>query len=294
TGADSQKQGLLQAADGGTVLLDEIGDMSLGAQAKILRVLEDRSVQRLGGTRSIVVDVRVVAATNQPLETLMRDGRFRRDLYYRVNVAHVHLPPLRERITDIPKLIDYYVADLNRRFGRRVQAVADDAMEELVRYSWPGNVRELKNFLEGIFVNLPERHIDVLRIPARLRRKIAADERCESAERERLLAALLATRWNKTKAAQQLQWSRMTLYRKVRKYRLDASDDASNAPAIDDAHVYHALSRDGVTVPRAAAARFSSAPDAPSSSRCHNPPRHSIAPRARSLAIARRSRGHTS
>lgn len=222
TDAQRPKDGLLRAADGGTVLLDEIGDMSLSAQAKILRVLEDGSVQRLGGTKSVRVDLRVVAATHQELERLMREGRFRADLFYRINVVRVQVPPLRERIEDLPSLVSFYLFELNRRFGRDVKGVADEAMAVLVRHSWPGNVRELKHLLEAIYVNLPTRRIDILRLPDRFRRELSARANASPPERARLLTVLMATNWNKSRAAQQLHWSRMTLYRKLRKYELTA------------------------------------------------------------------------
>ena len=148
TGADRQKRGLLETADGGTVFLDEIGEMVPGLQAKLLRFLEEKTFKRVGGSADIRVDVRVIAATNRVLQDEVRQGKFREDLYYRLNVLPIALPPLRDRRDDIPSLVHFYVDAYNAEFKKRVKGVADDAMHRLQHYGWPGNVRELRNAVE--------------------------------------------------------------------------------------------------------------------------------------------------
>jgi DNA-binding NtrC family response regulator len=152
TGADARRLGRFEAADGGTIFLDEIGDMPLETQAKVLRVLEQRSLDRVGGVKSIPVDVRVVAATHRDLERDVREGRFRQDLYYRLRVVEAELPPLRERPEDIPLLAARFLARIAERLGRAPKSLSDDALSVLARHGWPGNVRELRNVLERAVV----------------------------------------------------------------------------------------------------------------------------------------------
>lgn len=221
TGAHSTKAGLLQLAEGGTVFLDEVGDMSPYAQAKILRSLENKEIQRLGGRQSLPVNIRVIAATNQELEQRVTAGTFRQDLYFRLNVARLHLPPLRERCEDILPLLTHYIQDANHRFGRQVERFTADALGHLLRYAWPGNVRELKNLVEASFIELPTPYTTLLDLPERfLRQCQTTAEVTPQHERDRLLHALCTTQWNKSKAAAQLHWSRMTLYRKIAKYHI--------------------------------------------------------------------------
>jgi DNA-binding NtrC family response regulator len=220
TGADAGNSGRLKAADQGTVFLDEIGDMSAYSQAKILRLIENKEVQRLGCHRGIPVDVRVIAATNQDLEQLSRENKFRKDLFFRLNVARIHLPPLRERKEDLPSLINHYIGYFCRRFGRRKQGITEEALDCLCSYDWPGNVRELKNLIESIFVENPPGDISPRDFPANLRQRCAELKLLSGDERERLLWALATTNWNKSKAAAKLRWSRMTLYRKMARYNI--------------------------------------------------------------------------
>jgi DNA-binding NtrC family response regulator len=220
TGANTARDGHFRAAEGGSLLLDEIGEMTPFAQAKILRALDTREIYRLGSTRKLPLDVRVIAATNQNLDALMEEGRFRRDLYYRLNVARVRLPPLRERREDIPALLDHYIHELNGRFQRSVAGFTSEAMRELVAYDWPGNVREVKNLLEAAFAEMPNRSLGFIELPAALRERVRALRHAAPTERDLLLDALRATNWNKSLAAQRLRWSRMTLYRKLAKYAL--------------------------------------------------------------------------
>lgn len=225
TGAEACRDGTLKSADGGTVLLDEIGDMELSAQAKILRAIETRQVRRLGGRAGIPVDVRIIAATNQDLEGLTAQGRFRKDLYYRLNVVRIHLPPLRERKEDLEPLVDHYIRYFNQRFNREVEGFSADAMAHLRQHDWPGNIRELRNLIEAAFVNLNGRRISYVDLPEAFRCGLERTQSWPTGERDRLLSALFATRWNKSKAAQELHWSRMTLYRKLAKYGVSRSKD---------------------------------------------------------------------
>jgi len=220
TGADSKQDGRLKAADQGTLFLDEIGDMSAYSQAKILRVIENKEIQRLGCPRGIPVDVRVVAATNQDLDQLSRENKFRRDLFFRLNVARIHLPPLRERKEDLPSLIDHYVGVFSRQFRHKVQGVTDEALDCMFAYDWPGNIRELKNLLESIFAEGPRAEIAFDDLPTHFRIRCAELKSLPEDERGRLLWALAATNWNKSKAAAKLHWSRMTLYRKMERYNI--------------------------------------------------------------------------
>jgi two-component system response regulator HydG/two-component system response regulator AtoC len=222
TGAQAARAGKLQFANGGTVFMDEIGDMDLRAQAKILRVIESRHVQRVGGNSDIPLDIRLVAATNRDLEAMVAERRFREDLYYRLNVARVHLPPLRERREDIPALVQHALADLNRRSSRPALELESELAVRLKEYDWPGNVRELRNVIESSYVFCSSRKIGFHDLPPDLRVKltpITADGTGE--ERNRVLHALDSTEWNRTEAARVLHWSRMTLYRKMQRYAIE-------------------------------------------------------------------------
>ena len=148
TGALMQKKGRFEIADNGSLFLDEIGDISLDLQPKLLRALQEQDFERLGSARTIHVNVRIIAATHRTLPDMIRDGRFREDLFYRLNVFPVHVPPLRERIEDIPLLVHYFVSIISRKMGRTIRTIPDSAMNAMVRCPWPGNIRELKNFIE--------------------------------------------------------------------------------------------------------------------------------------------------
>ena len=219
TGAHAAYAGKLKLAEGGTVFLDEISDMSPCAQAKILRAIERKEIYRLGGKQSIPVDFRVIAATNQELENLLPDQKFRKDLFFRLNVARIRVPPLRDRKEDIPLLLNHYLQVVSHPSGRTVKGFSEEALACLLRYEWPGNVRELKNLVEALLINLTSSWISLHDLPEALQ-KFATDG--SPSERERLLSALYATHWNKSKAAQKLNWSRMTLYRKMARYQIQA------------------------------------------------------------------------
>jgi transcriptional regulator with PAS, ATPase and Fis domain len=224
TGAAVGRQGLLQLADRGTVFLDEVGDLGLHGQAKLLRAIETREVYRLGGKKPVALDVRVVAATNQDLEAAVDNGQFRKDLYFRLNVVRVHLPPLRERRSDIGALLDHYLLTLNRERGAAVDGFADETRDALEAYDWPGNVRELKNLVEAILVAPASREVRLADLPAEFREKLRLTNR-RASERRQLLDALLAANWNKSRAATMLHWSRMTVYRKMAKHAIIRSTD---------------------------------------------------------------------
>ncbi len=217
TGADNSRDGLLVSAEGGTILLDEIGDMSISAQAKILRVLEKKEVARLGSTQQRKIDIRFVAATNQDLETMADRGSFRKDLFYRLNAARVELPPLRDHREDIPLLVEFY---RNRLGSGEVTRLSEDCMQRFSSYNWPGNIRELKNVLENLFLHCASNEVQLEELPGRLQQAVDEETVLTADERERLVKALCATRWNKSRAAEMLSWSRMTLYRKMAKYRI--------------------------------------------------------------------------
>ncbi|HXH38586.1 MAG TPA: sigma-54 dependent transcriptional regulator [Thermoanaerobaculia bacterium] len=235
TGAQAAREGKLQYAEGGTLFLDEIGDMNLYGQAKILRAIETRNVQRLGGTRDIRVNVRVIAATNQNLEQLTSQNRFRQDLYFRLNVARIHLPPLRERVEDIPELIRHSVAELSMRLGRSAPMVTDGVLAQLEGYDWPGNVRELRNVLESALVFSPSRCITDHDLPPYVRALFSSSERRRQTERERIVAALHTSRGNRNETARILGCSRMTLYRKMIKYGLDGGEVEEERNALANA-----------------------------------------------------------
>lgn len=230
TGADIKRVGHFAAAAGGTVFLDEIGEMSLTAQSKMLRVLESREIKRLGITRSLLIDFRVVAATNQRLEELVGQGKFRSDLFYRLNIARVHLPPLRERKEDIPGLIAHFLGMLNAQMGRQVVGLEVEVHDCLMDYDWPGNVRELKNLLESTLLTIRSSMIGFNDLPEHYQTRFSRIQSTPFQERERLVSALATTNWNISQVAKQLDWSRMTVYRKMEKYGLDRP------------HITHALS----------------------------------------------------
>ncbi|MDK2849172.1 MAG: two-component system, NtrC family, nitrogen regulation response regulator NtrX, partial [Desulfuromonadales bacterium] len=165
TGATTQRKGKFDQANEGTLFLDEIGDMSLKTQAKILRILQERKFERVGGNRTIEVDVRVIAATNKDLEKQIREGHFRQDLYYRLNVLPFHVPPLRERREDIPLLAKHFLAFFCSKESRETKSLEQDALEALAAYNWPGNVRELKNIVERLVIMTPHRSISLADLP---------------------------------------------------------------------------------------------------------------------------------
>lgn len=232
TGADKQKKGKFDLANGGTLFLDEIGDMSLGAQAKILRILQEKKFHRVGGNEVIEVDVRVVAATNRNLEDEIRAGRFREDLYHRLNVIPVHMPALRDRRADIPALVNHFGETFVREGGYSKKMFSDRAYEKMSTYAWPGNVRELRNFVERIYILTPGDFVDVhdLKIAglhADLNEQLSTETSFRKAraefEKEFLLQKINENNGNISKTAEAIGLERSYLHRKIKSYGLDAS-----------------------------------------------------------------------
>ncbi len=223
TGAMASHVGKLGQANGGTVFFDEIGDMSLFSQAKILRAIEAKELYRLGSSRRQLLDIRVIAATNRDLDTLVREDRFRSDLYYRLNVARIRMPALCERISDIALLVEHFLPRFNKTFGRNVTQFEGDALDVLAAYSWPGNIRELRNVIEVTYLRLKSDTVRAHDLPEEIRGSVEESP----GERERLVAALLETEWNVSRAARKLHWSRMTMYRRLAKHNLRAGQLSS-------------------------------------------------------------------
>lgn len=228
TGADISYDGLLSAANGGTVFLDEIGDMSLPAQAKILRVIEKKEVCRIGATRPTRLDLRFVAATNQQLEEKAAQGEFRKDLFFRIGGVHVHLPPLRDRKEDLPLLLRHYCQEFRPRPNAPPIEFSDRALGLLLKYAWPGNIRELKNLIESLSIAEIAGPVEPEHLPFRFRPAEAPNAApSASQERELLISVLSSLNGNKAAAARRLNWSRMTLYRKLSKHRLHSVSECA-------------------------------------------------------------------
>lgn len=237
TGATHDKVGKFLQADGGTIFLDEIATASQSLQVKLLRVLQDREFEPVGGTKTHKVDVRLILATNQDLEEMVHNGEFRQDLYYRINVITLTQPPLRERIGDIPLLVEHYLAEFNKQTGKEVAGFDEDAVAALQRYSWPGNVRELLNVIERAVVLSKSDRIGILDLPENVRREeqdfLAFQNRISGAsganlksalaspERQLIVDALEANGWNRQNTARQLGINRTTLYKKMKRLDID-------------------------------------------------------------------------
>src|SRR5437764_3988432 len=233
TGAVADRAGKFEQAHKGTPFLDEIGDMSLAAQAKVLRVLQDNVITRIGGAKPISVDVRVIAATNKTLENEIAAGKFREDLYYRLNVVPIHVPPIRERREDIPMLAQYFASTLSAREGIPPRSFTPDALERLSSLDWPGNVRELRNTVERLLILAPESQISARDID-RLAGQRALDDaglatltQCrtfeefkDAAERAFLLNKLREFDWNVSETARAVEMPRSNLYKKIERYSL--------------------------------------------------------------------------
>jgi len=236
TDAKSQKKGLFELANNGTVFLDEIGDMSATLQAKVLRALEERAFRRVGGSQDIKVDVRIIAATNRPLEKLIEEKKFREDLYYRLNIITIDVPPLRERRQDIPLLVDHFLKRFATEFRKTVTDVSGEALRKLESYEWPGNVRELKNVIERAVLlgSGPVESADDLTMG---RTSIAAPEKdkkmfslpakgfkFDELEKDIVLQALERTGWNQTRAGELLGMTRDQIHYRMEKFGLLKSE----------------------------------------------------------------------
>ncbi|HEX7136268.1 MAG TPA: sigma-54 dependent transcriptional regulator [Vicinamibacterales bacterium] len=233
TGADRQKRGLIESSDGGTVFLDEIGEMVPALQAKLLRFLEEKTFKRVGGSQDLRVDVRVIAATNRTLEDEVRNGHFREDLYYRLNVVPINLPALRQRAEDIPLLAAHYVERYNQEFRKRVTRVAADAMTRLRSYPWPGNIRELRNAIERAMLLTDSDELTLEQFPlggglaaSKLTDGVAlpaAGIDLEQLERSLVVQALDRSGWNQTRAAALLGLNRDQIRYRIEKFKLEKS-----------------------------------------------------------------------
>ena len=226
TGADRTRVGRFEAANGGDIFLDEIGDLPLSTQVKLLRVLQEKEIEKVGDHRPLSIDVRILAATNQDLSTLMEEGRFREDLYYRIGVIPIHLPPLRERREDVPLLIEAFINRIHLKADKPISGMSREALDLLFSYDWPGNVRELINVIEYSFVLCHEGEIMPNHLPARVTgkqpsmapRRRAVKKQNDEAERKRILEALAATGGNQSKAAEILGISRVTLWKRLKAF----------------------------------------------------------------------------
>ncbi len=225
TGAYTSKRGKFELANGGTIFLDEIGDMPLSLQAKLLRVLQDKEIERLGSEKILKVDVRIIAATNRDLRLLVKEGKFREDLYYRLNVVPIHVPPLRERKEDIPLLVEHFLSHFNSKYGKRVR-ISPEAMKVLIDYEWLGNVRELENTIERLVV-MNEGTVGVSDLPPHIvagSTKTKRDEpldlpkHIEATEREKIIEALEKTGYVKSRAAKLLGYTLRQLDYRIKKY----------------------------------------------------------------------------
>lgn len=228
TGAVSQKKGRFELADGGTIFLDEIGEIDSATQVKILRVLQEREFERVGGTETVKVDVRIVAATNRDLLDEVKKGNFREDLYYRLNVVHIEVPPLRERKEDIPLLMSSFLEEFNREDKRTIEGFSPAARKAMYAYSWPGNIRQLRNTIESAVVTCRGKVIDTGDLPEQIVAENRAGEvsirlgvTLSEAERTVIMSTLDFCEGNKTKASEMLGIGRKTLHRKLEEYNVE-------------------------------------------------------------------------
>ena len=239
TGAQQRKPGKFELADGGTLLLDEIGDMTLATQAKILRVLQSREVERVGGTTTVRVDVRIIASTNKDLLRSVREGSFRDDLYFRLNVITLQVPSLRERREEIPNLVDHFLAEANKRLGRSIKRASSDAMAALMTYDWPGNIRELKNAIERAAVVTDGEVVTLSSLPQPIRPAgiglvagvaseqwegtgtLSLDEKMAQLERAFVIEALSRTGGVQAQGARMLGITERSMWHLVKKHRIE-------------------------------------------------------------------------
>ena len=237
TGAKKEgKPGKFELAHNGTIFLDEVGDMSMGMQAKLLRVIQENEIERVGGTASYEVDIRIIAATNKNLWEMVNRGQFREDLYYRLDVVNIHIPPLRERIKDTPLLIEHFIPIINKRCNSQVRSVTQGVLDHFLSYDWHGNVRELRNVLEGAMNLNTGELIDMQALPSKIRKKMAGNFKLKpvgfpeeivtfkdrkAAEKAMIEQALIVKNGNRRQAAIYLNMCRATFYNKLKKYKID-------------------------------------------------------------------------
>ncbi len=236
TGAHQQKPGKFEIANNGTMFLDEIGDMTLSTQTKILRVIQEREFERIGGVKPIKVDVRLIAATNRDLMQAISEGKFREELYYRLNVMPIHLPPLRERQSDIPLLAEHFIKKYNKRFNKNIKGIMPEANDILLKYNWPGNIRELENLIQrGVVLAKDEIGAEIIPLcppllkggegglfeeAEELPMLKRAEKGREELEKEMILEALKMEKWRREETAKRLKISRKSLHNKMKKYGL--------------------------------------------------------------------------
>lgn len=229
TGADQAREGRFEQAHGGTLFLDEIGDLPLLTQTKLLRTLQEKEIQRVGGNKTMIVDVRIIAATNKDLEKAIREGKFRSDLYYRINVFPVYIPPLRERINDIPALVDFFIEKCNRNNQTNVKRITSGAIDLLMVYHWPGNVRELENCIERAAILSLDGVIHSYNLPPTLQTAESTDSAkkgtlksiVEKMEKQIIIDTLVSTKGNMLAAARQLDITERMMGTRIKKYNID-------------------------------------------------------------------------
>lgn len=236
TGAKENRQGLLEAADGGTLFLDEVGNLPMNVQKTLLRFLQEQEFRRIGETTTTKVDVRVLSATNTDLKEAVKSGAFREDLYYRLNVVNIHLPPLRERKADIPLLAAHFIALQNQKFGMHVKGLAPEALEAVCAFAWPGNIRQLKNVIEasmamesGVYLSLPVISQFIELLPMEAENHVVTDEgeyakALSRFEKEYLAGLLLKNHGNVEAAAREAGMNMTSIYRKLKKYNIRRED----------------------------------------------------------------------
>ncbi len=228
TDAKTDKPGKFELADSGTIFLDEIGELPPSIQAKLLRVLEEHEFEPLGGIKTVKINVRIITATNRDLQQAIKQGKFREDFYYRLNVVPITLPPLRERTEDIPLLIEHFIKIFGKRFNKTITNVSSDAMDLLLDYPWPGNVRQLEHAIEHAFIHCTGRIIQTGHLPDEITQKsslsvdriLKTEDPIEEIEKEVILEALKRNNWDREKTAKILKISRITLWRKMKKYSI--------------------------------------------------------------------------
>lgn len=235
TGAYQQKKGKIELANHGTLFLDEIGDMPISIQAKLLRVLQTKEIDRLGGTQPHKVDIRIIVATKKNLKEEIQKGNFREDLFYRINVFNFHLPPLRERKDDIPLLSYYFLQQHSKNTNKKIVKISEETLDILTNYDFPGNVRELNNIIERAVMLCPDGVINPSLLPHEIRVKSSDQKSCnngstlkdalEACERQTILKALAEANWKKSEAAERLGISRKALWEKIKKYNIDTAED---------------------------------------------------------------------
>jgi Nif-specific regulatory protein len=231
TGAQQRKKGRFELAEGGTLFLDEIGDVNLGTQVKLLRVLQEREFERLGATETVKINVRLIAATNQDMEKVLAEGKFREDLYYRLNVFTIFVPPLRDRKADMLLLADYFVEKFSREHGKIIKRISTPAIDMLMAYHWPGNVRELENALERSVLVCDGQVIHGHHLPPSLQTaessgtvtRVSMTDAVSAYEKDLIQDALKTTRGNRAKAARLLATTERVFNYKVRKYGIDSA-----------------------------------------------------------------------